>query len=290
MDPGRSPSIGDGDRPGLLRAHAGGTSAVRPAFAARVQSYCNAGDRFCQGGASLAPHLNYQGFRSQATQFVAAGPPRPRPGVDPDPGATQRPATRACPRRCPGAVTVAVTVAAPGPRGLGSLAGDELEELVVDLDPVLALGEPEKAFVPAERAERGQPVVVAAAVRLLHVDVEAWLRAGADAQGREHGRRDPVTHGRRVVAALLPQRVRRSATGFDLDEAVRLGVPGVAGVAEVDARDVVEILVRAGLTRDRRRPGQAGPHQPLHRVVDGDGAVIAPERADPTGATHVADL
>ncbi|MEU5550227.1 cutinase family protein [Micromonospora sp. NPDC047793] len=41
-------------------------------FADRIQSYCNANDRFCQGGFSFAAHVNYQGFHPQATRFAAA--------------------------------------------------------------------------------------------------------------------------------------------------------------------------------------------------------------------------
>ncbi|MFC8850809.1 MULTISPECIES: cutinase family protein [unclassified Micromonospora] len=61
-------NVTDGRASGIFARGAGSLNA----FAARVQSYCNAGDRFCQGGPSLAAHLNYQGFRNQATQFVAA--------------------------------------------------------------------------------------------------------------------------------------------------------------------------------------------------------------------------
>ena len=40
------------------------------AVADRTRSFCNQGDRFCQGGASLAAHLNYNGSLTAAQQFV----------------------------------------------------------------------------------------------------------------------------------------------------------------------------------------------------------------------------
>jgi hypothetical protein len=42
------------------------------AFADRTRSFRNSGDRFCQGGASLAAHLNYRGSVGDAAEFVTA--------------------------------------------------------------------------------------------------------------------------------------------------------------------------------------------------------------------------
>nr|BFE70419.1 hypothetical protein GCM10020092_037200 [Actinoplanes digitatis] len=40
------------------------------AFAARTQSFCNRNDRFCQGGTSLAAHLDYSKFFGDAVAFT----------------------------------------------------------------------------------------------------------------------------------------------------------------------------------------------------------------------------
>jgi hypothetical protein len=61
-------NVGDGTRSGIFARGRGELAA----FADRTQSFCNRNDRFCQGGTSLAAHLNYNGFRDDATEFVAA--------------------------------------------------------------------------------------------------------------------------------------------------------------------------------------------------------------------------
>ncbi|TCB92160.1 cutinase family protein [Micromonospora zingiberis] len=68
-------NVTDGRRSGVFPRGSGRLNA----FADRTQSYCNANDRFCQGGFSLAAHLNYRGFHGQATAFVAARTTTPTP-------------------------------------------------------------------------------------------------------------------------------------------------------------------------------------------------------------------
>jgi hypothetical protein len=60
-------NVGDGTRSGVFPRGAGGLAAV----ADRTQSFCNRNDRFCQGGTSLAAHLDYDKFLDDATEFVA---------------------------------------------------------------------------------------------------------------------------------------------------------------------------------------------------------------------------
>ena len=59
-------NVGDGTRNGIFARGAGRLDA----FADRTQSFCNRNDRFCQGGTSLAAHLDYAKFRGDATDFV----------------------------------------------------------------------------------------------------------------------------------------------------------------------------------------------------------------------------
>ncbi len=61
-------NAGDGTRNGIFARGEGELDA----FADRTQSFCNRNDRFCQGGTSLAAHLNYNQFVDDATEFVAA--------------------------------------------------------------------------------------------------------------------------------------------------------------------------------------------------------------------------
>jgi hypothetical protein len=60
-------NVGDGTRSGVFPRGAGRMDAV----ADRTQSFCNRNDRFCQGGTSLAAHLDYNKFLDDATNFVA---------------------------------------------------------------------------------------------------------------------------------------------------------------------------------------------------------------------------
>jgi hypothetical protein len=60
-------NVTDGARSGIFPRGAGRLDAV----ADRTQSFCNRNDRFCQGGTSLAAHLNYDGFADDAAGFVA---------------------------------------------------------------------------------------------------------------------------------------------------------------------------------------------------------------------------
>ncbi|GAA3351969.1 cutinase Cut4 [Amorphoplanes nipponensis] len=60
-------NVGDGTRSGVFPRGAGRLDA----FADRTQSFCNRNDRFCQGGTSLAAHLDYAKFLDDATEFVA---------------------------------------------------------------------------------------------------------------------------------------------------------------------------------------------------------------------------
>ncbi|MEN3613486.1 cutinase family protein [Plantactinospora sp. ZYX-F-223] len=64
---GESFNVTDGQASGIFPRRAGQLNA----FADRIQSYCNANDRFCQNGTSLAAHLDYRSFLGQATEFVA---------------------------------------------------------------------------------------------------------------------------------------------------------------------------------------------------------------------------
>jgi hypothetical protein len=61
-------NVTDGTRSGIFTRGAGRLDA----FAARTQSFCNRNDRFCQGGTSVAAHLDYAKFLDQAAAFVAA--------------------------------------------------------------------------------------------------------------------------------------------------------------------------------------------------------------------------
>jgi hypothetical protein len=60
-------NVGDGTRSGVFPRGGGALDA----FANRTQSFCNRNDRFCQGGTSLAAHLDYAKFLDDATGFVA---------------------------------------------------------------------------------------------------------------------------------------------------------------------------------------------------------------------------
>lgn len=60
-------NVGQGNRSGIF-ARGGGALDT---FADRTQSFCNRNDRFCQGGSSLAAHLNYNGSLDEAAAFVA---------------------------------------------------------------------------------------------------------------------------------------------------------------------------------------------------------------------------
>lgn len=60
-------NAGDGTRDGIFARGAGDLDA----FADRTRSFCNRNDRFCQGGTSLAAHLDYAKFAADATSFVA---------------------------------------------------------------------------------------------------------------------------------------------------------------------------------------------------------------------------
>jgi hypothetical protein len=60
-------NVGTGTRSGVFPRGAGGLDG----FADRTQSFCNRNDRFCQGGTSLAAHLDYAKFLGDATDFVA---------------------------------------------------------------------------------------------------------------------------------------------------------------------------------------------------------------------------
>jgi predicted esterase len=59
-------NVGDGTRSGVFPRGAGKFNT----FADRTQSFCNRNDRFCQGGTSLAAHLDYAKFQSKATAFA----------------------------------------------------------------------------------------------------------------------------------------------------------------------------------------------------------------------------
>lgn len=60
-------NVGTGTRSGIFARGAGGLDG----FAGRTRSFCNRNDRFCQGGTSLAAHLDYAKFTADATDFVA---------------------------------------------------------------------------------------------------------------------------------------------------------------------------------------------------------------------------
>ena len=56
-------------RPGP-RACSRGPASLAP-FAAKIQSYCDAGDPFCARGANLSAHLDYtQKYNNAASAFV----------------------------------------------------------------------------------------------------------------------------------------------------------------------------------------------------------------------------
>ncbi|WP_052359422.1 cutinase family protein [Actinoplanes friuliensis] len=59
-------NITDGTRSGVFARGDGRLDA----FADRTQSFCNRNDRFCQGGTSLAAHLDYSKFFTDATEFT----------------------------------------------------------------------------------------------------------------------------------------------------------------------------------------------------------------------------
>jgi hypothetical protein len=59
-------NITDGNRSGVFTRGKGKLSAV----AGRTESFCNANDEFCQGGTSLAAHLNYTKDLTKATDFA----------------------------------------------------------------------------------------------------------------------------------------------------------------------------------------------------------------------------
>jgi hypothetical protein len=61
-------NVTDGNRSGIFARGAGDLDD----FAERTQSFCNRNDRFCQGGTSLAAHLDYTKFSGDVTDFVAA--------------------------------------------------------------------------------------------------------------------------------------------------------------------------------------------------------------------------
>ncbi|AGL18247.1 cutinase family protein [Actinoplanes sp. N902-109] len=64
---GESFNVTDGTRSGVFPRGRGQLAA----FAGRTRSFCNRNDQFCQGGTSLAAHLNYAKFAGDATSFVA---------------------------------------------------------------------------------------------------------------------------------------------------------------------------------------------------------------------------
>jgi hypothetical protein len=59
-------NITDGNRSGVFARGKGKLSAV----ADRTESFCNANDQFCQGGTSLAAHLDYAKDLAEATAFA----------------------------------------------------------------------------------------------------------------------------------------------------------------------------------------------------------------------------
>jgi hypothetical protein len=63
---GESFNVTDGAKSGILARGDGRLDAV----AARTQSFCNRNDRFCQGGTSLAAHLDYAKFFGDALDFT----------------------------------------------------------------------------------------------------------------------------------------------------------------------------------------------------------------------------
>ncbi|MET8152296.1 cutinase family protein [Actinoplanes sp. NPDC049668] len=63
---GESFNVTDGARSGILARGDGRLDA----FAARTRSFCNRNDRFCQGGTSLAAHLDYSKFFGDAVGFT----------------------------------------------------------------------------------------------------------------------------------------------------------------------------------------------------------------------------
>ncbi|MEU4215205.1 cutinase family protein [Actinoplanes sp. NPDC026623] len=65
---GESFNVTDGAKSGILARGDGRLDAV----AQRTQSFCNRNDRFCQGGTSLAAHLDYAKFFGDAVHFTKA--------------------------------------------------------------------------------------------------------------------------------------------------------------------------------------------------------------------------
>ena len=65
---GESFNVTDGTRNGIFARGAGKLNI----FAARTRSFCNRNDQFCQGGTSLAAHLDYAKDLGQAIAFVTA--------------------------------------------------------------------------------------------------------------------------------------------------------------------------------------------------------------------------
>jgi hypothetical protein len=63
---GESFNVTDGNRSGIF---ARGDGRLDP-FAGRTRSFCNRNDRFCQGGTSLAAHLDYAKFFGDALNFT----------------------------------------------------------------------------------------------------------------------------------------------------------------------------------------------------------------------------
>jgi hypothetical protein len=63
---GESFNVTDGNRSGILARGDGRLDAV----AGRTRSFCNRNDRFCQGGTSLAAHLDYAKFFGDAIEFT----------------------------------------------------------------------------------------------------------------------------------------------------------------------------------------------------------------------------
>jgi Cutinase len=63
---GESFNITDGKKSGVFTRGKGKLDT----FAARTESFCNANDEFCQGGTSLAAHLDYAKNLTKATDFA----------------------------------------------------------------------------------------------------------------------------------------------------------------------------------------------------------------------------
>ncbi|HWS31947.1 MAG TPA: cutinase family protein [Actinoplanes sp.] len=68
--PGEAFNAGTARTPGLFER---GDDASLDAFADRTQSYCDTGDTFCAGGASIAVHLGYtRKYNRDAEEFILA--------------------------------------------------------------------------------------------------------------------------------------------------------------------------------------------------------------------------